>query len=302
MSKKNLILGGILLILVFCAYLYQGPLKDWQDNMSKEDNIFAKLNVDQINKIEITKLEKTTILEKQGDRLKVSGTKDFFVNDITAEMLISSLKDASGAEFELVSSNKDKKEEFMTGADGVFVKLYADDKEVLSFIAGKNGSDYVSTYVSRKDSDDTYSVKAGLAIFNQGEWRDSTIFQSDSEKIIKVRFQYQNREFTVEKKDDKWTGVSPYKFNVDEEKIKNIASLMSNLNSVMIPEQKFEGTGLEKNNIIIQATGEGIDNTLLIGDDNGEGYYYALKIGSDNIYLISKAQRDELDKKIGDLK
>lgn len=302
MSKKNLILGGVLIALIVFAYLYQGPLRKWQEGMGSKKNFFAKIDADKISKIEVIKSGKTTTLEREGNKLKVSGTKGFYVDGRTAEIILTNLKEASTAEFELVSSNKDKKEEFMVGEGGALVKLFTGDKEMVSFIAGKNSSDFVNTYVSKENSDDTYSVKVSLAVFNQDEWRDATIFQSDSEKITKIRFQYPTREFTVEKKDGKWAGTLPYKFKVDEEKIKKIASLMSVLNSVKIPEQKFEGTGLEKNNIIVQATGEGVDNTLMIGDNNGEDYYYALRVGSDNIYLINKAQRDELDKKISDLK
>ncbi|MBU4026105.1 DUF4340 domain-containing protein, partial [Patescibacteria group bacterium] len=119
----------------------------------------------------------------------------------------------------------------------------------------------------------------------------------------------------TEKLEYEWEGISPYEFSVDENKIDEILNIMSNLIAAKIPEQTFDGTGLEKNLIIAQATGEGIDNILMVGGalQNGstalrdyganaeEELYYAKKGDSDNIYLITKEQRDELDKNIKDL-
>ena len=83
---------------------------------------------------------------------------------------------------------------------------------------------------------------------------------------------------------------------------------MSNLSTVQIPAQTFEGTGLEKHTIIIQVMGDDIDNTLMIGDvksidaEGEDELYYVKKGSSDNIYLITKEQRDELERKIWQFK
>jgi hypothetical protein len=312
MNKKNLILGGVLIILIALAYLYQGPLQKWQASLGKAENFLAKVDVDKISKIEITKEGKTTTLEKNGDKLKVGGTKDFYVEKSVADNLISSLKEAIKSELELVSSNKEKKSEFETNESGTAVKIYEGDNLKADFIVGKFGSDFASSYISRPGVDSTYRVKGGLSgAINQSEWRDNVIFSSDKEKINKIRFQYPTREFTVEKssfakatedKDDVWNGTIPYKFGVSKDKMDKILNIMSNLTAAEIPEQNFAGTGLEKNIIIIQATGEGVDNTLMVGDSNGKDLYYAKKGLSDNIYLITKNQRDELNKKIQELK
>ncbi len=96
----------------------------------------------------------------------------------------------------------------------------------------------------------------------------------------------------------------PYSFEVDEDKISEILNIMSSLNAISIPEQIFDNTGLEKNNIIVEATGEEVNNILMIGDAENEEEirYYAKRGDSDNIYLITKAQRDALDKQIWDLR
>lgn len=307
MNKKTLKLAGILIILIVLAYLYQGPLADWRGSLGKPNNFLAGINAELIDRVEIAKNEKVTVLEKHGDRWKIAGTKNFYVEESMAASLIDNLKKAAQAEMELASSNKEKKSEFQTDESGIKVKLYQADDNAADFVIGKRAMDFANVYVSQPESDNTYAIKADLyGVFGRNDWRDKTIFSSDKEKINKIRFQYPDREFTMEKTItegvDKWEGTAPYKFNLNKDKIDKILNIMSNLTAVEIPEQEFTGTGLEKNLIIIQASGEGIENTIMVGNDNGEELYYAKKSDSDNIYLIAKEQRDELDKKIEDLK
>ncbi len=312
MSRKNIILGIILIILVAAAYIYQGPWQEWRAEKNEVKNFLSDMDVEAVNRIEITRNGQTTVLVKTDDHWKVDGTKDFYVKESVADNLISSLKEASKAEVELVSENKEKKNSFETDeANGIHIVLKQGDKAMADFIVGKIANDYRCVYISQPDRNETYLLKAGLrSAVAQNDWRDKTIFSSPKDKITKIRFQYPRREFTVEKKDGKWQGVSPYAFKVDEDKIEKVLKIMSDLTAAKIPEQKFEGTGLEKHLIIVQATGEGVDNTLMIGeggpgdkDDKGEPLYYYVKRGdSDNIYLITREQRDELDKRIRDLK
>ncbi|MBI4812730.1 DUF4340 domain-containing protein [Candidatus Falkowbacteria bacterium] len=303
MNKKTLILGGALIILIAIAYAYQGPLKKWQANLGKPKNFLAKAEVDKVDKMEINANGKATTLEKQDERWKVGATKDFYVNKNLAENLIKKLEEAKKSEMELVSANQDKKKEFRTDESGISIKLYEQGSVMADFVIGKAGSDYMSAYISQPNTNNTYAVMVNLYdTFNQNDWRDKIIFSSEKDKIAKVRFQYPGREFVMEKDGESWTGKTPYKFKVDSKKIDEILDVMSDLSAVKIPEQNFTGTGLEKHLIIAQATGEGVDNTLMIGTENEDGLYYAKKGNSDNIYLISKEQRNELNKQIWQLK
>ena len=314
MNKKNLVLGGILIILVIIAYLYQGPIKKWQANLSKPKNFLSKIVVDKINKIEIIKNQNDKIiLEKNGERWRIAGTKDFYVPNDIAKIMIENLQKAVKSDLEIVSDNADMKKDFKTDNDsGIKIKIVKDNSDIVEFIIGKAGNDYKSSYISEQENQKTYLVNSNLnRAFSKSkdDWYNKTIFSIDKTKISKIRFQYPDRNFTVEKSviDDKdeWAGILPYKFNVDNEKFLEIVDAISYLEAVKIPEQKFEGTGLEKNLIIIQMTGENIDKTIMIGngnDDEENELFYTKKSDSDNIYLISKEQKEIFYKKIKDLK
>ncbi len=296
MNKKTMILGGVLIVLIFLAYAYQGPLKKWQNNLGKPKNILSKIKIELVDKIEIINQGKTLTLAKQNEKWKYDNSKDFYVDDSIMAKVLDELKIAAMSDIELVGNNRERKSEFKTDDTGLEVKIYQANKKIVDFIIGNRAKDYLSSYISTPESAATYAVKADLlGVFNPADWRDFTIFSTPAEKITKIRFQYPNREFTVELKDGKWVGVLPEKFVVKPEKIEPVLNIMSNLKATKIPAQVFTDTGLDKHLIIIEASGDGVNNILMIGAAS-DALYYAKRGDSDNIYLISKAEKDELDK------
>jgi hypothetical protein len=310
MNRKTILLGGVLIGLIVLAYFYQGPLKNWQNNLSQPKNFLAKIDTAKIDKIEVISGGQTVVLAKQSGILadparvkwKYNNSKDFYADPAVMVKIMENLQQAKESELELAGNNLARKSEFKTDGSGLKVKIYQADKLVGDFTIGNRTSDDAGSYISTADSPATYSVKVDLnGVFQQSEWRDLTIFSTDQEKINKIRFQYPNREFTVELKDNKWSGVLPEKFTVNKEKIDKLLPIMANLKAQAIPEQIFKNTGLDKHLIIIEATGVGIDNVLMVGGSQN-GLFYAKKGNSDNIYLIDKSDRDELDKWIWQLK
>lgn len=303
MNKKNIILAIVLAILIAAAWGYNGPYRDWQAKRGATDNFFKKIDFSQVTRIDLAKAGLTTTLERSGEKWKISGTKEFFVRDDMATGMSGAIEEAKKADLEPVSQNKDKKGQYGTDINGTEVKLYKGSDQVAGFIVGNISSDYMSTYVSQTDSDNTYLVKAGLNNgFAREEWYDRTIFSSDQTKINKIRFQIRGQEFVIEKKGESWEGTKPKKFSVDKARGDELATLMANMTAVEIPEQTFANTGLEKNEVIVQATGEGVDNTIMIGRNNGQDKFFAKRGNSDNIYLISKEQESKLNTKPESLK
>lgn len=296
MNRKTLILAVILIALIALAYGYQGPLKNWQTNLGKPKHILAGIDIDSVDKIEIINKEEALSLVKQNQKWKYDNTKDFYADNSLVDKALAELKIAARAEMELISNNRERKNEFKTDSSGLEIKIYQADRPIADFIIGDQSADYLASYISLPDSAATYAVKADLAgAFKPADWRDFTIFSTPREKINKIRFQYPEREFTVELKDGRWNGVLPDKFKVRAEKIKPALDIMSNLKAVKIPAQIFSAAGLDKRPIIIQASGEEVNNILMVGAAGG-GLYYAKKGDSDNIYFITKTERDELDK------
>ncbi|MFH0891510.1 MAG: DUF4340 domain-containing protein [Candidatus Falkowbacteria bacterium] len=312
MNKKNLILGGILIILIAVAYLWQGPVQNWQESRKKPKNFLAGLNAEQISIMEISGKDNSVVLEKTGDRWKIAGTKDFYVSSNIAAELFSELNKAIKSDVLIVGEKKENQSKFETGESGVKVILKQGETALSEFIVGKQAGDFISSYLSLPDSDKTYMVKADLnGVFARDDWYDKTIFAANKDAINKIRFQYPGREFTIEKASStnaavhgQWSGSSPNRFSVNQEKAGKILDIMSNLSAAKIPAQTFDNTGLEKNSIIVEATGDNVKNTIMIGDASADDkdLYYAKRGDSDNIYLITKEERDELEKQTWQLR
>ncbi|MCK5211378.1 DUF4340 domain-containing protein [Candidatus Parcubacteria bacterium] len=313
MNKKNLVLGGILAALIIIAFVSEGPLKDWRAKLGKVENILATVDFSQVSRIDINRSGEAFSIEKDGDRWKIAGTKGFYVRDDIIQGIELALNAVKEADVLLASENEAKKDDFEVGESGTSISLRQGDTLLYEFIVGKVGVDFTSTYITKNDTPKTYLIKANLnSALVRSDWYDPIILKGDIEKISKLRFQHSSLEFTAELQEDEWQGILPYKFDVDEEKIGLILESMSNLIAADIPEQTFEGTGFDKDIIIIQATGEDIDSTIMIGGpqavdaeeevDSEDILYYAKRADSDNIYLISAEQKELLDVRIQDLR
>ena len=293
-------LGIILVILIGVAYFYKVPL---QEQQQQNNNFLSKIEKEKIQKIEIAKDGSVTILEKVDDKLKIEGTKDFYVDDKVAQDILDAISDTKEVALNLVSNSQEKKSEFKTDDTGIEINIVQEGEDAVNFVVGKLSDNFKDNYISIPSLPETYSIASNLvSIFNQGEWRSKRIFKTDVNSIAKLRFQRPDGEFIVEKIDDEWKGTSPIEFKAEAKKVEEVLDIMSNMTADSIPEQKFEGTGLEQNLLIVQATGDGVDNTIMVGVEiESEELFYVKKGDSDNIYLITKEDKVLLDRQIADL-
>ncbi|MFA6106373.1 MAG: DUF4340 domain-containing protein [Patescibacteria group bacterium] len=301
---KNIKLLVILIVLAGGAYLLTGPVRDWNDKRRVPKNFLAAMDINRVERIEIARNEKIVKLVKEGERWKVEGEGKFFADPEVINELETEFRKAQSARLEIASANKDKKSDFDLDKEfGTEVRFYQGGNESGSFIVGKMTGDYSGVYIGKEGDDNTYAISVRLsAAFLPYEWRDRTLLAFDKDKIAKIRFHYPDREFILEKKDGKWKGVSPISFDVKEEKIDSILTALADLQAEAIPPQKFSGTDLEKNLIIVEFSGDGVKGAIMIGKDNGQSQYFAKRADSDNIYLISKSDRDAFNKKTEDFK
>lgn len=299
-KNNNLILTIVLVALVVLAFAYNGPIKAWREKANQPKNFLSAVDFAKVDKIEIGKDK--TILVKQGEDWKVGTDKKAAnANPSAVEQMLNQLKSAQKNGLELVSANKDRKSEFQTDASGIEVSFYQGDNKT-TIIVGKMTSDYASSYLSRQDDDNTYrTAQINLwSVFMAEEWRDLAIFKGgDTAKLQKVRLQFPDKQFVLEKKGEDWFEG---KTKLSKEKVGKIITRMTELSAAKIPAQDFKPSGLDKSSLIIQVTGENIDNTLMVGKGDSQGQYYAKRGDSDMIYLISQADRDEINKKPDQLK
>jgi hypothetical protein len=300
MDKKNTILAASLAILILATIAYKAPLT--QKAQQPEVNI---LTVDQLNsadEIILESADKNFSIKKEGERWKVSNTKSFYADNEKVSRFLSAIKKTGEESLELVSVSSSKKDQLLPKNSSIAVTIKKSGNKEIEVVVAKAPS-RSGSYISLAGKNETYLTKTDIVtLVGADDWIDLTIFSGNKDDINRLRLQYPGSEFAMEKKDDKWSGVKPFIFPVSSNKIDEILDIMTNLQGVKIPTQDYKGTGLEKNLIIVQASGANINNTIMVGEADKDGNYFAKRGDSDNIYLITKKQRDELVKKINDLR
>lgn len=303
MSKKNIYLAAVLLVLAAAGYLYRGPFQDWQDRADQVENFLSGLKFSEIDRIEIARGTSTVAIVMGANGWLVEGGKGFPASPAAMSALEGALNDAFESTAVLASDNRDKRSEYGTDENGSRVKLMKGGDTLRDFIVGELSSeDYQSTYISRPDNDETILVKSSLQFaFNRDEWRDDMITSGSAESVDRIRFQRGKDEVVIEKKAGSWEAVKPRSVPLTAEKVESLLRTLINLRAESIPAQKFEGTGLEKNQLIVQATGAGLDQVVMFGNKTGGGYF-AKPGNKDLIYIVSESDGNALDKEIDDLK
>jgi hypothetical protein len=302
MSKKNIILGIILIVLVAFAWIYNGPFKNWQQSKNQEKNFLAGISAAEVSKVIINNNGKTAELDKSGSTWTIFGEKKFDVDSSAVTALNSILSEIGSSPIETISTNASNKNTFGTDDKGLKIEIVQAGKD-FNFIAGHATPDSSGTYISEPNSNKTYQLALDLnSVFGRDDWRNLSLFSFIGERSEKVRFQYPNQQFTLQKTNNNWAGVLPKKFVVTNDKVNSLLDALSALKAAKIPAQTFAGTGLEKHSFILEASGEGFDNTLMVGDCTKDNLCYAKTAANDNIYLINKTDFIALAKKMTDLK
>jgi hypothetical protein len=291
MNKKNLILLLILLFFLALAGIYQYFWLPQKNISGRQDNWLAKINFAAVNKIEIKLNGQTTTLNKEGERWRVAGDGQWYVNGILADNFARAWQTAASSSLFIVSTDKDAKADFKT--DGSFtLKLSANKIRVADLAIGLTRSGY--TYIAPADSNISYEVGSDLrSAFDYEEWRDLNIFNADSNKINQIKITQGKNSLTLKKEGTVWQVADNAKLKLNQDKVARIASLMGELSANAIPDQKSKDTGLDKNTWTVEATGEGIKNVLIIGkeeviDKQPSGNLFVKSAVSPNIYLLGK--------------
>lgn len=161
-SKKFLYLFIALVVLAAIYFLWQNPL----DNKAGDDNsetILTK-SLDSLQKIELTKDAKTTILEKRDDKWLVTSENNAEANPELVTKLIDSLKETKSGT--IISQNPDKLSNFeLSEGMGTMLKLTdTQNNPLLTLQIGKIGPAYTQCYVKLPNSANVLLINPNLLL------------------------------------------------------------------------------------------------------------------------------------------
>lgn len=281
----------MLLVLVGLATAYQYLWLPKKTDSAKQENWLAKINFNEVDKIIVKRDGQETVLNKDGERWRVVGDGDWYVNNSLVDNFKQAWQTSASSSMFLVSNDKNTKADLKT--DGSFnVKLSAKNNQLADLAIGLTRAGY--TYVSPAGSDTSFEAGGDLrSAFDYEEWRDLTIFNTGSDKISQIKITQNNNSLILKKDNNSWQVVGNTKIKLNQDKVGRMVALMGELSANSIPDQKAKDTGLDKTTWTVEATGEGIKNVLIIGQDEivakkPSGNLFVKTPANSNIYLLGK--------------
>ncbi len=300
-SKKTYILITLLIILWGVVFLVKKT--PWK---SSEEKFLLPKNIN-LNKIEIEKKDKTIILKKREDFWVVSSLGDFLADQEAVKRIERGIEGIK--KMVLVSENPQKSVVYGLADEGIKIKLYNNKGLVADFIVGKRGPSLGTTYIKFNQDEKVYLVEKDLReIFSLSDYRDKKVLNLEEKNIYKINLKYLGKNIVWEKENEQWKIASFPQFNIEQETIKGIVSLISRFTAESIVDnnkirEKVDSDDLDLIlTVFVKGGGEKKLFFNLVKDPKSgvENYYVKLE-GKDTLYKIFKNQFKEI-KKLVDLK
>jgi hypothetical protein len=159
-SILYLLIGLAILIAVFM--FWQNPL-DHKASQDNNQSILTK-SLDNVAKIEVTKDNKTTLLDKLDDKWVVTSENNAEANTEYISKLLDSLKEVKTGT--IISQNPDKLTNFELG-EGMGTNLKLSDSQnnsLLELQIGKMGPAYTQCYVKLPNSSNVLLINQNLLL------------------------------------------------------------------------------------------------------------------------------------------
>ncbi|HMV44674.1 MAG TPA: DUF4340 domain-containing protein [Leptospiraceae bacterium] len=255
-----------------------------------------------ITKITIEKVkvaDSSFELNKQSEEwILTAKGKTIPVDKDRIESLLKSI--ANARKYTIVSSSKDKSEEFGFNEDEIKIEMFSSNNSLGYFRLGSaSTTDANSSYIKWKDSDDIYLIEENLrASTNRADFtyflnkRVSPIGLT-SEDLIGVTLKKNGNNFEI-RKTNTWNLIAPKKGDLANEDMNTVLSKLSSVNAEDIVLDESTLKGIDPNPFELRVDYKSKDGiaksyTLLsAGFDKKLNAYYIRKNNEPLIYKLSE--------------
>ncbi|MDI6788337.1 MAG: DUF4340 domain-containing protein, partial [Planctomycetota bacterium] len=189
MFKKILVPLIFLIVFIIIALVLKGPWGKSTYSPAIPKKVITNFEPDQINRIELSQKDKQIILKRQENKWVVATSFNYPANQEKVSELLNKVKNLKQSD--IASRNVEKHSIFQVDAEqGKLLKILDTKEVILSDIyIGKTASDFQSTYVRPRNSDEVVIVDDNLGRLVPLEtklWLDRTIFKFDYKEITQI--------------------------------------------------------------------------------------------------------------------
>lgn len=200
----------------------------------------------------------------------------------------------------MITSNPDKHEKYEVTNEGAgFVARSNDSQELLNLVIGKQGANYMETFVRGRASNKVFAVKSSLAQYknkSQKDFWDRSIAHIDVNQINAVSF-LGEINYTLKRNGDAWTYNGEL---VDFDKTTTMLRPLENLKASNFADAIGTENTLYQEIELTFEDGSTTDLTCYLKEANGA--LLLIKVsGNDKIFEYSKSSLNHFNKQLSDL-
>jgi hypothetical protein len=285
--RGKLILLLILLVLVAVFLISRYGL----ERRAGDQPLYPEFRADRAGAIRVTGKTSDATLEKVDDVWVVTSEDSFPAEAAAVEKILERV--ASFSRKDIVSSNPGKQQIYQVDSTGIQVAIEDESGGVLaSFVIGKVGPDYQSTYVRDSESDDVV-LSAGYLppVFDRGErtWQDRTIFAYEPSDFVQVALTRPSGLVMLSRAEGgTWYISEPDSMECDQNRATRLVRTLAYLKGDgIVGHAPVAGSGLaDADSSVWFKTAQGNEEHLLFGNRAESGQTYVSREGSDVVFKL----------------
>ncbi len=307
LKKFSVTLIAFTILILLAGYLYFFELKKPSEEETKKE-IFTDIKEEQINEIKLKYPNYSIVCNKEGGNWYVLKDSKRFKAD---EKIISTIIDSlSKIRIEkIVSENPKDLASFGLMNPQVEVVAKATEKDY-RILVGTDSPVGSGTYI-QADGDKVVLLVEKNAVMpfmskSVNDLRDKQILALDESKIRKLRFQWKDSSFELDKTDGGWAGKDmPGYVQIDQARIESILKTFLNLKIDNFEEDETNALStyeLDKPRARIEIFENEKPISVLFGNKKEEGVYYVKLDSGDSVYSVSEFVLRQVPENVNDIR
>jgi len=280
----------LLSVLVVLAGLY-GLLQFGSARKARPRPLFPAFRTELAAKITLHTSDANTVLEKKGDVWVVTSEDSFPAEADAVKQILDAGKGFSRRD--MISANPQKQALYQVDSSGVAVTVEDTRGKVLaSFVVGKLGADYQSTYIRDMTSNDVILAQGYFGpTFDRGKrsWQDKLIFRVEPNDVVEVGVTRPGLAMVLKRSaEGKWFISQPESIECEAGKASRLVKTLANLrceNFAWHVAASEAGVDNPDSSAWFK-TADGTERKVLIGHGAGEGRFYVKRGDISLIYIV----------------
>lgn len=261
------------------------------DRKRGDKPLFPKFKAEQASLIQIKGKKSEATLKKANGAWFVVSEDSFPAEAMAVQNMFDRV--AGFSRKDIISSNPEKQAIYQVDSTGVQVAIEdASGKKMASFVVGKVGPDYQSTYVRDAGSNDVVLSPGYLQpAFDRGErtWQDRTIFAYEPSDLVQVALtRPSGLVMLLRDQGGAWYISQPDSMACDQGRVTRLVRTLAYLKADGIAGRApVEGSGLaDADSSVWFKTADGTEEHLRYGNRSESGQTYVSREGSEMVFKL----------------